>query len=649
MALPTIKISGITSVGGTGSPFQNASAATPNAFGASVGAAMQGVGQQISKAGDVANKIALDIQIEDNEAEAKKLDTEAARRVRVESYGGELKEGDTSPQSVRKGYFNLKNEEAIAETGKYQAAVKKHYDDVFKSASNDAVKRMLRAQFDKSFGADSEASSKYHATQRDNFRKIQSAARLREHSQLGVLGNENQYKAARAIITSEVQQSAELNGIKDRALIASSIQDQLSTMAIGRVQRLMGEGDYEGAEEFAKRMIKRGDLDELKAGSTLKTLRSGVTQEKAFKAADVIVGENGKNLLDNDGMINPEKVAAAYETAKTLPADIRKAAVTQIDRVKTRLKDLENMAVGDAQAEALKAITGGQDFATWMIKNPKEARLLFSRRGAVSTLQNFERKTVKGQLYADTATDRGNEVMALPSGSLKDGQITGNTLQIGSKTYASTDFTEAQWKSLPGKISTAKNRESGDAAKTTPYTTANALLKEIAPKSIVLGADKEATDIKKDMYQKERTAIDEWITGQYEASGKRKWPTPPEIRQHIRNRYISAYVEDGIGLLSADDIDPTRGLLNRYATLEEDQKDAVEVNWQQFQEINPTIAARIDNQVNDASLGQMFTAKGKAYVKEYGLDRLKAHISALTIVRDVERGRSYFLNKNRGS
>jgi len=580
MALPTIKISGITSVGGTGSPFQNASAATPNAFGASVGAAMQGVGQQISKAGDVANKIALDIQIDDNEAEAKKLDTEAARRVRVESYGGELKEGDTSPQSVRKGYFNLKNEEAIAETGKYQAAVKKHYDDVFKSASNDAVKRMLRAQFDKSFGADSEASLKYHATQRDHFRKIQSAARLREHSQKGVLGGEEQYNNSKAIITSEVEASAKLNGIKDRALIASSIQDELSTMAIGRVQRLMGEEDYKGAEEFAKRMIQRCDLDELKAGSTLKTLHS-------------------------DGMINPKKVADAYERAKTLPADIRKAAVAQIDRVKTRLKDFENMAVGNAQAEALKAITAGDDLAQWMLTNTKKALLIFSKQGALRDLQNFQDKTVKGTLYTNTPT-------------------------------------EAQWKSLPNKIATAKNKESGIAAKTTPYIRANTLLKEIAPQRLVKGSEKDAGDDEKNRYQIEKTAIDEWITSEYEANDN-VWPKDPQIRQYIRTRYISAYVEDGISPFSADDIDPTRGLLNRYATLEEDQKDAVELDWQQFQEINPRVAASIDQNVNDASLRQKLSAKGKAYAKEYGIDRLKAHISALRIVGDADRGRSYFL------
>jgi len=230
----------------------------------------------------------------------------------------------------------------------------------------------------------------------------------------------------------------------------------------------------------------------------------------------------------------------------------------------------------------------------------------------------------------------------MPSQSLKDGVIAGNTLQIGSETFASSDFTEAQWKSLPNKIATAKNKESGIAAKTTPYIRANTLLKEIAPQRLVKGSEKDAGDDEKNRYQIEKTAIDEWITSEYEANDN-VWPKDPQIRQYIRTRYISAYVEDGISPFSADDIDPTRGLLNRYATLEEDQKDAVELDWQQFQEINPRVAASIDQNVNDASLRQKLSAKGKAYAKEYGIDRLKAHISALRIVGDADRGRSYFL------
>ena len=100
----------------------------------------------------------------------------------------------------------------------------------------------------------------------------------------------------------------------------------------------MSEEDYEAARVFADREIAAGRLDELSAGKTLTALRNGVTQQKAFKEADAITGANGANLVDADGMVNPKKIAAAYEKAKTLPADVRKAAVDKLTALKSGLK-----------------------------------------------------------------------------------------------------------------------------------------------------------------------------------------------------------------------------------------------------------------------------------------------------------------------
>lgn len=641
MALPTIKISGITSVGGTGSPFQNASAATPNAFGASVGAAMQGVGQQISKAGDVANKIALNIQIEDNEAEAKKLDTEAARRVRVESYGGELKEGDTSPQSVRKGYFNLKNEEAIGETDKYQTAVKKHYDDVYKSASNDAVKRMLRAQFDKSFGADFEASSKYHVTQRDNFRKIQSAARLREHSQLGVLGNVDQYEAAKAIITSEVVASAKLNGINDPALIASSIQDQLSTMAIGRVERLMGEGDFEGAEEFAKRMIKRGDLDELKAGKTLSSMRTQVKLKKATSAADSILkNPNGSLKIVVDGFLDPAAVSAAYAAASGLPADIRQEVQKQIKTAITFQKSVEVLQTGDSMQKAIEAISKGQPLTEFLLANSGHAKVLNQNPRALSTLQGFEKKRQLGTLYGNVNSKAVNDAFAIPNDDQAWATATqnANSLTIDGKVIPSTDFTQTQWNKVASRIATAKLKTQKEGERDGAYKDALSLFKQIAPKNLRDALKVGTNDLKRNKSLEALYEIDAWVTDYYNTNNK-TWPTFDQIKKHIRNQYIYAFVDDGLFPNSATNIDPTPGLLKRYPTLEEDQKDAIEVDFETFAAVNTKLSQAIEALVMDPS---KYTQSATDYVDAYGVDRFKGHIAALRLVKDEDRINRYF-------
>ena len=93
--------------------------------------------------------------------------------------------------------------------------------------------------------------------------------RLPEYSeaqQQGVLGDDSKYLGARAIVAAMTEKSLRQQGITDRATIASTIQDQTSKMAIGRIQRLMSEEDYEAARVFADREIAAGRLDELSAG-----------------------------------------------------------------------------------------------------------------------------------------------------------------------------------------------------------------------------------------------------------------------------------------------------------------------------------------------------------------------------------------------
>ena len=89
-------------------------------------------------------------------------------------------------------------------------------------------------------------------------------------------------------------------------------------------------------------------------------------------------------------------------------------------------------------------------------------------------------------------------------------------------------------------------------------------------------------------------------------------------------------------------------MLRTYSTLDEDQKNAIEVDWAKYQVINPNSAGLIDEKVNEAKLTKTLSAKGKAYVEEYGIDRLKAHLSALIMVNNedsLNRGRSYFNDK----
>ena len=282
--VPKIDIGNLTQVRDVGNAYQSAEGATPDAFGAGIGRALISSGRSLAQASDKWAATAIKEQQENNITSAKDLHTEAMRRVRVESYGGLLDESD--PSSHRKGYYNLSNEEAIGETGKFQEAVRKHYADVYNLAPSDAVKRLIGNQFDNSVGAEIEASLKFHDQQNKNFQKIVRARRLEEAQQGGILGNEQNYLGARAVVIGEVEEDARANGITDRAYIASQVQSAITDMAVKRVQRLINQGNFEEADRFFKERVAAKDIDPDEAVDLIAKLQTGGTLSQAYATAD---------------------------------------------------------------------------------------------------------------------------------------------------------------------------------------------------------------------------------------------------------------------------------------------------------------------------------------------------------------------------
>ena len=136
------------------------------------------------------------------------------RRVRIEAYGGMLDPND--PSSQRPGYYNLKNDQAISETGRFQNNIKKHYDDVLKMATNDSVKRMLSASFTGSYNSHYNSSAKYHIRQRDNVNKMVSAARSQEAVQHTILAPTNEeYQRRLAVVTCEREEQIRSQGFTE--------------------------------------------------------------------------------------------------------------------------------------------------------------------------------------------------------------------------------------------------------------------------------------------------------------------------------------------------------------------------------------------------------------------------------------------------
>jgi len=645
MRVPQFDISKVTKVGGMGSPYQTARAATPDTFGAAKGEKAERSGVRLEQDSKQMLRVAIDIQQKDNQTEAKKLDAEAMRRIRIESYGGQLDPND--PASQKTGYYNSKNDETLAATGNFQGAMKKHYDEVLAKASNDSVKRMLSKSFIAGYEKNYNASAKFHISQKNNAQKIHSAARLMEAQQSGILGDEKIFNGASAIVQSEVVGSLKQQGITDPATIASGVQAQISQMVVGRIERLIGEQDFQGAEDFAKRMVKSGKLDELKAGTVLKQLRSGAMAQKAFNAVDAVVGNGNQNILTADGLLDTKKLTTAYEKLKTLPGDVRKAAVAALDKVRNRIVASEKMAISDSMEKAVKAMSDGMSLSEWMSGNAALVKPLFTDPRYIRNLQSFENSRLKGIMYAPQPTGTGAKVMELTPAVLAKATVVGNTLKVNDEAIPSNKFTKEEWNKIPTTIRSAKNKMQINASKDAAYNTGRKALLSIAPKNVRVGSKKYANNTKQKEYKDALKMVDDWITEQQQSHPQKQWPTLPEISKFLRNQYIGAYVDDGLSPLSATDIgsveNPTPGALLNYRKFDEEQKNAVEVDWEQYKKNNPDGGTETVRLVEDAAASNTLTQKAKNYIEENGIERFYAHIIALRMVNDLDRGRSYFV------
>ncbi len=127
--------------------------ATPEAFGANIGAAMQGLGQELGQAGDVASRHALAFQELTNETYARQATTDYQNKLRVMGFGD-----PTKPDQP--GYFSLKGQAAFNGAKPTIEDAQKARDDLLDKMPNDAARRMAQPAMDAHLGAFSENVSR---------------------------------------------------------------------------------------------------------------------------------------------------------------------------------------------------------------------------------------------------------------------------------------------------------------------------------------------------------------------------------------------------------------------------------------------------------------------------------------------------------
>jgi hypothetical protein len=291
-----------------GPVYQNASGATPDAFGAAQGRALEQAGRQLDQAGNRVGDLALNMQREDNLKAVKDADTQFRTGLLTLQYG------DGTPENP--GYFGLRGEDATSKLKDYQDNVAKLRAAASAKLGNEAQQRDFSAAAD-NHTLDLSARMLRHAeTQRVNSQLATSEARVNVAvAEASASFNDPQVLAsALATARGEAVAQGKINGASPE--VTTALIRKAETQVLSATILSAAETDISLASQLLKANV--GRMDPAAALSVRRVVDKEVEQIEAQKAADVFFAKV------TSGELNPEQARQAlreqYEGSKETAA-----------------------------------------------------------------------------------------------------------------------------------------------------------------------------------------------------------------------------------------------------------------------------------------------------------------------------------------
>jgi len=280
--------------------------ATADAFGADQGRALQGLGQTLEQAGDVANRHALAFQELNNETYAKQADTDLQKRLRTIGFGGGTKPDGTPDDTP--GYFASAGQGAYDGAKPTGEAADKAYQDVLQSLPNDAARRMFMSSGQARINSFQESIASHAAQGRKEWILGASVARQHAAVESAAAYFDDPLKVDQniAIAKGEVLAQGELQGQSAEQVVEGQRQAE-SNVRIAVIDRMMTDDPLKADSYYKQHM------DSISGGQRAQV-------EKALRGATIpVISNNFVNRLMSGGDIpNP---AAADAVTKGLPFD----------------------------------------------------------------------------------------------------------------------------------------------------------------------------------------------------------------------------------------------------------------------------------------------------------------------------------------
>jgi|JI9StandDraft_1071089.scaffolds.fasta_scaffold42362_2 hypothetical protein len=279
--------------------FQDGSGATAQNFGVGLGAGLDQAGRRISGAGDELAKLALQIQIDDNERDAKRLDVELSSTLRTINYG------DGTAQNP--GYFGKRGENAINSFADTQKQIQDAHQKLLQSAKNDRVRQMYGDVANKRIEQEFNTMSRFVGQERRAAADTLSEARMQEAAANASVAwnNPEVLRQSLGIALGEAKSMAERNGWSPEVLAAKE-REAKTVIASSAIKAALAVEATGKASTLFKQF--QGDMTAEVRNSLQKQIREGSVAGSAMALAKQAESLFPGNVVDQLKWLRDQKV-----------------------------------------------------------------------------------------------------------------------------------------------------------------------------------------------------------------------------------------------------------------------------------------------------------------------------------------------------
>lgn len=505
--------------------YQTARGADADAFGAGIAKAVQGLGQSIGQTAQPVDRMALQLQAEDNERQAKDLDNQFSAFVRDYTLG----DG---------GFYTKKGEAAIAAGPRVQEDIEKKRQELLGKAPNKRVRDMFDLSSSSRANTTYDKAAGYILQERNAANNATAQTRIFEATQdaAAAYNDDKQLNRSQAIIENEVNALGELNGWSPE-IIASKIQTERTNMYSQAIRSAMKHQQTDVARNLFDRV--KSTLDGVEQAELAKIISSEDLLGKAQRTADEIVAAHTdfnaqyeaagkiadpKLRKETEDMIieRAGRLAQLYNIDRTLSTqerqttilgesdrimsmpgteadklaaaraiedpEIRSAVTADISNRLTETRTLENREYDRVLGVASQAINSGQTLNEWAAANPEEYMTLSKNTQAISGLREAQKAVAEGRLFAEvTDGETLGQLQRLPAVKLSE---------VNPEIYR-YQLTKEEYSKLSNMVASASASVEKVKENFSVYGQGESALKDMAPKDLSWDDPKQSSADKK--------------------------------------------------------------------------------------------------------------------------------------------------------